>query len=108
MQRNEADNVSRPTVAAGTVSIGYFFHNQAHLLFRKAILPMSISSFSCVILNAVASYYGAIIYGSVGVFAATVAAFAIAAMTSAAFSIPRYRIGRADRQSGYVSNPVPR
>ena len=85
-----------PWAIAGTVSMGYFFHNQAYLLFKKAILPMSLSSFSCIILNAVFSYYGAIEYGVIGVLAATIGAFLIAALISAAFVIPQYRLRAAD------------
>ena len=95
-----------PWAIAGTVSMGYFFHNQAYLLFRQAVLPMSISSFSCIALNAVFSYYGAIAYGTVGVFAATIGAFLIAAMISAAFAMPRYRFGQSGARSGYVATPV--
>ena len=95
-----------PWAIAGAVSMGYFFHNQAYLLFRKAVLPMSISSFSCIALNAVLSYYGAIAYGTIGVFAATTGAFLIAALMSAALAVPRYRIGRRGTLKGYVSNPV--
>jgi len=95
-----------PWAIAGTVSMGYFFHNQAYLLFKKAVLPMSISSFSCITLNAVLSYYGAIAYGTVGVFAATIGAFLIAALMSAAFAVPLYRSGHAGAPGGYVSNPV--
>lgn len=84
-----------PWAIAGTVSMGYFFHNQAYLLFKKAILPMSLSSFSCIVLNAVFSYYGAIEYGVIGVLAATIGAFLIAALISAAFVIQLYRPGAA-------------
>lgn len=76
---------------AGTVSMGYFFHNQAYLLYKKAVLPMSVSSFVCIALNAVLSYYGAVDYGVVGVLAATIGAFLIAALVSAAFALPLYR-----------------
>ena len=85
-----------PWAIAGTVSMGYFFHNQAYLLFKKAILPMSLSSFSCIVLNAVFSYYGAIEFGVIGVLAATIGAFLIAALISAAFVIPRYRLRAGD------------
>ena len=91
-----------PWAIAGTVSMGYFFHNQAYLLFKKAVLPMSISSLSCIALNAVLSYYGAIAYGTVGVFAATIGAFLIAALISAAFSVPLYRLEAAGGHSAYV------
>ena len=93
-----------PWAIAGTVSMGYFFHNQAYLLFKKAVLPMSISSLSCIALNAVLSYYGAVAFGTVGVFAATIGAFLIAAMISAAFSMPLYRLEPAGGRTGYVSN----
>ncbi len=88
-----------PWAIAGTVSMGYFFHNQAYLLFKKAILPMSLSSFTCIVLNAVFSYYGAIEYGLIGVLAATIGAFLIGAMISAAFVIPRYRLRPADART---------
>ena len=88
-----------PWAIAGAVSMGFFFHNQAYLLFKKAILPMSISSFSCIVLNAVLSYYGAIEYGVIGVLAATIVAFSSAALISAAFAIPKYRLRPADAQA---------
>jgi O-antigen/teichoic acid export membrane protein len=84
-----------PWAIAGTVSMGYFFHNQAYLLFKKAVIPMSVSSFTCIVLNAVLSYVGAIEYGVIGVLAATIGAFLISAMLSAAFAIPKYRLKTA-------------
>lgn len=81
-----------PWAIAGTVSMGYFYHNQAYLLFKKAILPMSLSSMTCITLNAVLSYYGAIYYNMTGVLAATIAAYLIAAMISAAFVVPKYNL----------------
>jgi O-antigen/teichoic acid export membrane protein len=81
-----------PWAIAGTVSMGYFFHNQAYLLHRKAVLPMSISSFSCIALNAVFSYYGALQHGVIGVLAATIAAFLASALISAVFIVHFYRI----------------
>jgi len=88
-----------PWAIAGTVSMGYFFHNQAYLHFKKAILPMSLSSFACITLNAVFSYYGAIHYGVIGVLAATIAAFLVAALISASFIIPRYHLRSANAQT---------
>jgi O-antigen/teichoic acid export membrane protein len=88
-----------PWAIAGTVSMGYFFHNQAYLHFRKAILPMSLSSFACISLNAIFSYYGAIHYGVIGVLAATIAAFLIAALISASFIIPRYHLNSANART---------
>ena len=88
-----------PWAIAGTVSMGYFFHNQAYLLYKKAVLPMSLSSFSCIVLNAVLSYYGAIEYGVIGVLAATIGAFLIAALISAAFAVPHYRLKSSDAQA---------
>ena len=67
---------------AGTISMGYFFHNQAFLHFRKAVVAMSVCSSYCILANAVFSYYGALNYGSRGVFAATVVAFVSAALIS--------------------------
>ncbi len=81
-----------PWAIAGTVSMGYFFHNQAYLHFKKAILPMSLSSVVCITLNAIFSYYGALQYGVIGVLAATIIAFLIAALISASFIIPRYHL----------------
>jgi O-antigen/teichoic acid export membrane protein len=81
-----------PWAIAGTVSMGYFYHNQAYLHFKKAILPMSLSSFACITLNAIFSYFGALHYGVIGVFAATIIAFLIAALISASFIIPRYQL----------------
>lgn len=92
-----------PWAIAGTVSMGYFFHNQAYLLHRKAILPMSISSFSCIVLNAVFSYYGALDFGVIGVLAATIAAFMTSALISALFIAHFYR-----RQTEVVPASIPR
>lgn len=75
---------------AGTVAMGYFFHNQAFLHFKKAVVPMSISSLSCILLNLYFSYYGAILYGVAGVLAATIAAFAVAALISGIFILYQY------------------
>ena len=85
-----------PWAIAGTVSMGFFFHNQAYLHFKKAIFPMSLSSFTCIVLNAVLSYYGALAYGVTGVFAATVGAFVIAGLLSALFIIPNYNLRLAN------------
>ncbi len=71
--------------------MGYFFHNQAFLLHKKAILPMSISSFSCILLNALFSYYGALEHGVIGVLVATIGAFLTAAIISALFISYFYR-----------------
>ncbi|MGI9463854.1 MAG: lipopolysaccharide biosynthesis protein [Aestuariivirgaceae bacterium] len=79
-----------PWAIAGTVSMGFFFHNQAYLHFKKAVLPMSLSSATCITLNAIFSYYGAIHYGVTGVFAATIGAFLVAGLISASFIIPQY------------------
>ena len=95
-----------PWAIAGTVSMGYFFHNQAYLLYKKAVLPMSLSSFSCIILNAVFSYYGAIEYGVIGVLAATIGAFLIAALISAVFLIPEYRVKPADANTDELSATI--
>lgn len=89
-----------PWAIAGTVSMGYFFHNQAFLLYKKAVLEMSISSFSCIVLNALFSYYGAIYYGVIGVLAATIGAFLTAALISAAFIPMQYR------KSLEIANPL--
>ncbi len=75
---------------AGTVAMGYFFHNQAFLHFKKAVVPMSISSLSCILLNLYFSYYGAISFGVAGVLAATIAAFAVAALISGIFILYQY------------------
>ena len=81
-----------PWAIAGAVSMGYFYHNQAYLLYKKAILPMSLSSITCITLNVIFSYYGAIHYGMIGALAATIAAFLIAALISASFIIPKYNL----------------
>ena len=85
-----------PWAIAGTVSMGFFFHNQAYLHFKKAILPMSLSSIACITLNAIFSYYGALHYGVIGVLAATIAAFLVAALISASFIIPKYHLKLAN------------
>ena len=79
-----------PWAIAGTVAMGYFYHNQAFLHFKKAVVPMSISSASCILLNIYFSYYGAILYGVAGVLAATIAAFAVAALISGIFILYQY------------------
>ena len=80
-----------PWTIAGVVAMGYFFHNQAFLHYKKAVVAMSVNSLACIVLNAVLSYYGAIAYGVTGVLAATIFAFLVAALMSAAASVPRYR-----------------
>ena len=80
-----------PWAIAGTVAMGYFFHNQAFLHFRRAVVAMSICSLYCIVSNAVLSYYGAIYFGTVGVFYATVAAFLSAALLCGAFIFLTYR-----------------
>jgi len=81
-----------PWAIAGTVSMGYFYHNQAFLHFKKAVLPMSLSSLSCIVLNAVLSYFGAVHYGVVGVLVATVAAFLFSALMSGGFILCHYNL----------------
>ncbi len=81
-----------PWAIASAVSMGYFYHNQTYLLFKKAILPMSLSSITCITLNAILSYYGAIYYGMIGVLAATIAAFLISALISASFMMTQYHL----------------
>lgn len=79
-----------PWAIAGTVAMGYYYHNQAFLHFKKAVTPMSISSASCIILNIYLSYYGAVYYGVAGVLAATIAAFSTAAVISGIFILYQY------------------
>ena len=81
-----------PWAIAGVVAMGYFYHNQAFLHFKKAVVAMSVNSLACIILNAVLSYYGAIAYGVTGVLAATIFAFLVAALMSVAASVPRYKL----------------
>lgn len=81
-----------PWAVAGTVAMGYFYHNQAFLHFKKAVLPMSVSSLNCIVLNIVLSYYGAIHYGVAGVLAATIAAYMISAITSGLFIVMDYKL----------------
>ena len=81
-----------PWAIAGTVAMGYFYHIQAYLHFKKAILPMSVSSLNCILCNIVLSYYGALSYGVAGVLAATIAAFLISAATSAIFIAYHYNV----------------
>ena len=81
-----------PWAIAGTVAMGYFYHNQAFLHLRKAILPMSISSFTCIMMNAFLSYYGALHYGVAGVLAATIGAYMVSAMISGIYIIYHYNI----------------
>ena len=81
-----------PWAVAGTVSMGYFYHNQAFLHFKKAVLPMSVSSLNCIVMNIVLSYYGALYYGVAGVLAATIAAYTISAVTSGLFIVMDYKL----------------
>jgi hypothetical protein len=81
-----------PWAIAGTVAMGYFYHNQAFLHLRKAILPMSISSLTCILLNAYLSWYGALYYGVAGVLAATIAAFMISAVISGIYIVYHYNV----------------
>ena len=81
-----------PWAIAGTVAMGYFYHNQAFLHLRKAILPMSISSLTCIVMNAVLSYYGAVHYGVAGVLAATIGAFMTSAVISGLYMMMHYNV----------------
>ena len=81
-----------PWAIAGTVAMGYFYHNQAFLHCRKAILPMSISSLTCIVMNAYFSYYGAIYYGVAGVVAATIVAFMVSAVISGIYIVYHYNV----------------
>jgi O-antigen/teichoic acid export membrane protein len=81
-----------PWAIAGTVAMGYFYHNQAFLHLRKAILPMSISSLTCILMNALLSYYGALLYGVAGVLAATIAAFLVSAVISGIYILYHYNV----------------
>jgi O-antigen/teichoic acid export membrane protein len=84
-----------PWAVAGTVAMGYFYHNQAFLHFKKAVLPMSVSSLNCIVL----SYYGALYYGVAGVLAATIAAYMISAVTSGLFIAMDYNLLGVRRRS---------
>ncbi|WP_340117339.1 lipopolysaccharide biosynthesis protein [Pelagibius sp. 7325] len=88
-----------PWAIAGTVAMGYFYHNQAFLHFKKAVLPMSISSLNCIVLNLYLSYYGAIHYGTTGVLAATIVAFLTSAVISGLFITYHYNIFALPRRS---------
>lgn len=81
-----------PWAITGTVAMGCFYHNQAFLHFKKAVLPMSISSLNCIVLNLYLSYYGALLYGVVGVLAATIVAFLTSALISGLFITYHYSI----------------
>jgi len=74
-----------PWAIAGTIAMGYFFHNQAFLHYRRAVGAMSTCSLYCIVSNAVLSYYGAIHFGTAGVFYATVASFLSAAILCGIF-----------------------
>jgi O-antigen/teichoic acid export membrane protein len=89
-----------PWAIAGTVAMGYFFHNQAFLHFKKAVLPMSISSLNCIVLNLYLSYYGALHYGLVGVLAATIVAFLTSALISGLFITYHYSLFTDLQQRG--------
>lgn len=81
-----------PWAIAGTVAMGYFYHNQAYLHFKKAVVPMSISSSICILLNILLSYLGVIYYGVAGVLAATIGAFMISALISGTFILLHYNL----------------
>jgi len=81
-----------PWAIAGTVAMGYFYHNQAFLHLRKAILPMSISSLTCILMNALLSYFGALYYGVAGVLAATIVAFMVSAVITGIYMAYHYSI----------------
>lgn len=72
--------------------MGYFYHNQAYLHFKKAVVPMSISSSICILLNILLSYLGVIYYGVAGVLAATIGAFMISALISGTFILLHYNL----------------
>lgn len=80
-----------PWAIAGTIAMGYFFHNQAFLHYRRAVGAMSTCSIYCIVSNAVLSYYGAIYFGTAGVFYATVASFLSGALLCGAFIFFTYR-----------------
>jgi len=80
-----------PWAIGGTIAMGYFFHNQAFLHYRRAVVAMSICSFYCIVSNAVLSYYGAIYFGTAGVFYATVVAFLSASVLCGIFIFFTYR-----------------
>ncbi|NGP52160.1 lipopolysaccharide biosynthesis protein [Thioalkalivibrio sp. XN8] len=80
-----------PWAIAGAISMGYFFHVQTFLLYKKAVWEMSASSLLCIIANGVLSYYGARYAGLAGVFAATVGAFLASTMLSGMLALVRYR-----------------
>lgn len=79
-----------PWAIAGTVAMGYFYHNQAFLHFKQAVLPMSFSSVNSIVLNIVLSYYGAVYYGVAGVLAATIGAYMLSALISGIFMVQHY------------------
>lgn len=80
-----------PWAIASSISMGYFFHVQTFLLYKKAIWDMSASSLLCIIANGVFSYYGAKYVGLAGVFAATVGAFLASTLLSGGLALLRYR-----------------
>ena len=81
-----------PWAIAGTVAMGYFYHNQAFLHCKKAVVPMSISSLNCIVLNLILSYFGAIYYGVAGVLAATIVAYFVSALVTGIFIVDHSKL----------------
>ncbi len=74
-----------PWVLSAFVMQGYFFHNQAFLLFKKNTTIISVCSFFCIVLNIVLSYLWAISYGIKGVILATAASYFLSWLLSSYF-----------------------
>ena len=87
-----------PWAIAGIVAMGYSHHNLAFLHFKKAVVPMSISSTSCIVLNIILSYFGAVYFGIAGVFGATVFAYLSSAIISGIFIVMNYNLLTFDRR----------
>lgn len=80
-----------PWVISAFVMQGYFFHNQAFLLHRQAVVIMSVSSTLCILLNIILSYSWSLTHGVQGVIFATIVSYALSALLSGFFSFRIYR-----------------
>lgn len=74
-----------PWVLLAFVMQGYFFHNQAFLLFKKNTTLISTCSFFCIVLNIILSYLWAMSYGITGVILATAASYFLSWLLSSYF-----------------------
>lgn len=80
-----------PWVLSAIVMQGYFFHNQAFLLFKKYAIIISACSFLCIVLNIILSYLWSLSYGVKGVIVATTVSYFVSALLSGFFIFYAFR-----------------